>query len=192
MCITLSNINFLTVIFLPSQTESSKAPSPPRPPPKPVVKGPEFHTAVLKSKAFKERSSRELQEERGKRGEEARKRERPPAREERSSSSKRPRQRSVTPPRPGGSRNNRIESDDGDGYEDEDEYDSEMDDFIDDGGQMDVSAEIRKIMGYDRRKFVDEDDDCDNMEAGYSEVGYYLLHWRSLSTCHSLQDLNMY
>ena len=46
-----------------------------------------------------------------------------------------------------------------------------MDDFIDDGGAVDVSAEIRKIMGYDRRKFADEDDDCDDMEAGFSEVG---------------------
>ena len=85
-------------------------------------------------------------------------------------SSKRPRQRSETPP-PSKSRgnhnHNRIESD----YDDEeDEYDSEMDDFIDDGDQMDVSAQIRKIMGYDRRKFVDEDDDCDDMEAGFSEV----------------------
>ena len=50
-----------------------------------------------------------------------------------------------------------------------------MDDFIDDGDQMDVSAEIRKIMGYDRRKFVDEDDDCDDMEAGFSEVGNSLI-----------------
>ena len=84
-------------------------------------------------------------------------------------SSKRPRQRSETPPpsKSRGNNHNRIESD----YDDEeDEYDSEMDDFIDDGDQMDVSAQIRKIMGYDRRKFVDEDDDCDDMEAGFSEV----------------------
>ena len=37
---------------------------------------------------------------------------------------------------------------------------------------MDVSAEIRKMFGYDRRKFVDEDDNCDDMEAGFSEVGH--------------------
>ena len=157
--------------------ENAKAPSPPpRPPPKPVVKGPEFHTAVLKSKAFKERSKRELQEEKERKREETRKRERPaatPREEQSSSSSKRSRQRSPTPPPPKSTGNrNRIESD----YDDEEEeYDSEMDDFIDDGDQMDVSAEIRKIMGYDRRKFVDEDDDCDDMEAGFSEVGHLVI-----------------
>ena len=37
------------------------------------------------------------------------------------------------------------------------EYDSEMDDFIDDSdAKIDISAEIRNIFGYDRRKFRDE------------------------------------
>ena len=37
------------------------------------------------------------------------------------------------------------------------EYDSEMDDFIDDSdAKVDISAEIRNIFGYDRRKFRDE------------------------------------
>merc|ERR1712088_107072 len=45
----------------------------------------------------------------------------------------------------------RIESDS--------EYDSEMDDFIDDSdAKVDISAEIRNIFGYDRRKFRDEAD----------------------------------
>merc|ERR1712018_4486 len=45
----------------------------------------------------------------------------------------------------------RIESDS--------EYDSEMDDFIDDSdAKIDISAEIRNIFGYDRRKFRDEAD----------------------------------
>ena len=49
---------------------------------------------------------------------------------------------------------NRIESDD------EDEYDSEMDDFIDDSDtKMDVSAEIAKMFGYNRHKYRDEDFD---------------------------------
>lgn len=37
----------------------------------------------------------------------------------------------------------------------EDEYDSEMDDFIDDGTDMnheDISQEIRSIFGYDRNR----------------------------------------
>ena len=37
------------------------------------------------------------------------------------------------------------------------EYDSEMDDFIDDSdAKVDISAEIRNIFGYDRRKFRHE------------------------------------
>lgn len=51
----------------------------------------------------------------------------------------------------GGGRN-RIESDD------EEDEDSEMDDFIDDSeAKMDISAEIRSIFGYDRRRFRDEE-----------------------------------
>jgi len=47
----------------------------------------------------------------------------------------------------------RIESDS------EEEYDSEMDDFIDDSeDKVDIGAEIRNIFGYDRRKFKDEAD----------------------------------
>ncbi len=39
-------------------------------------------------------------------------------------------------------------------YEDEEEYDSEMDDFIDDGGdeQEEISRHIKEIFGYDRSK----------------------------------------
>lgn len=46
-------------------------------------------------------------------------------------------------------------------YEDEeDEYDSEMDDFIDDGGeeQDQISRHIKEIFGYDRSKYKDESD----------------------------------
>lgn len=42
-------------------------------------------------------------------------------------------------------------------YEDEeDEYDSEMDDFIDDGGdeQDEISRHIKEIFGYDRSRSV--------------------------------------
>lgn len=47
-------------------------------------------------------------------------------------------------------RSGRIESD-----SEEEEYDSELDDFIDDGpleGEPDYSNEISKIFGYDRRR----------------------------------------
>ena len=50
----------------------------------------------------------------------------------------------------------RIESDS------EDEYDSEMDDFIDDSeAKVDISKEIRSIFGYDKRKYRDESDEDD-------------------------------
>merc|ERR1712098_883605 len=46
----------------------------------------------------------------------------------------------------------RIESD-------SEEYDSEMDDFIDDSdAKIDISSEIRSIFGYDKRKYRYEDD----------------------------------
>ncbi|CAH7459737.1 protein SPT2 homolog [Phodopus roborovskii] len=49
------------------------------------------------------------------------------------------------------------------GYEeedDDDEYDSEMDDFIEDEGesQEEISKHIREIFGYDRKKYKDESD----------------------------------
>ncbi|XP_053347000.1 protein SPT2 homolog isoform X1 [Clarias gariepinus] len=45
-------------------------------------------------------------------------------------------------------------------HEDEEEYDSEMDDFIDDEGeeQDEISKHIREIFGYDRKKYKDESD----------------------------------
>ena len=69
------------------------------------------------------------------------------------------RQRSPSPvrrkfnPNSMASKRRRIESDD------EEDQDSEMDDFIDDSeANIDISAEIRGIFGYDRRKFRDEED----------------------------------
>lgn len=39
--------------------------------------------------------------------------------------------------------------------DDDSEYDSEMDDFIDDGDEEeDVSSHIRDIFGYDKQKYV--------------------------------------
>lgn len=46
-------------------------------------------------------------------------------------------------------------------YEDEeDDYDPEMDDFIDDGGdeQEEISRHIKEIFGYDRSRYKDESD----------------------------------
>ncbi|XP_078076709.1 protein SPT2 homolog [Mustelus asterias] len=46
------------------------------------------------------------------------------------------------------------------GYDEESDYDSEMDDFIDDAGesQDEISKHIKDIFGYDRRKYRDESD----------------------------------
>ena len=119
----------------PPSKPAQKSPPPPPPPPpkKPVITGPEFHPAVLKSKKFQEKAK-------------------PSESQQPSSSKKRP--RSPSPVR-GKKTSNRIESDD----DEEDDYDSELDDFIDDSdANMDISAQIRNIFGYDRRKFRDEPD----------------------------------
>ncbi|XP_043198307.1 protein SPT2 homolog [Amphibalanus amphitrite] len=63
-------------------------------------------------------------------------------------------------------RHNRIESDDS-------EYDSEMDDFIDDGPQgdeNDYSSAIKQIFGYDKSKYRDIDEDDSDMEADFSTL----------------------
>lgn len=54
--------------------------------------------------------------------------------------------------------------------DDDSEYDSEMDDFIDDddaGG--DYSSYISEIFGYDKSKYRDLDDDVDNMESTFAQ-----------------------
>lgn len=55
--------------------------------------------------------------------------------------------------------------------DDESDYDSELDDFIDDDpieGE-DYSSCIREIFGYDKRRYVDDDDDVDNMESSFAQ-----------------------
>ncbi|KRT82389.1 hypothetical protein AMK59_3210 [Oryctes borbonicus] len=54
---------------------------------------------------------------------------------------------------------------------DDEEYDSEMDDFIDDGPEadQDYSKYISEIFGYDKRKYQYDDDDDDNMESTFAQ-----------------------
>ncbi|KAJ2950457.1 hypothetical protein O0L34_g8700 [Tuta absoluta] len=56
--------------------------------------------------------------------------------------------------------------------ESDEEYDSEMDDFIDDGDdELDVSSHIKEIFGYDKSKYRYMDDDDDpNMESNFVQV----------------------
>ncbi|XP_053693274.1 protein SPT2 homolog [Sabethes cyaneus] len=50
------------------------------------------------------------------------------------------------------------------------EYDSEMDDFIDDGDEEeDYSSHIRAIFGYDRSRYRDEDYDDRQMESSFAQ-----------------------
>lgn len=55
--------------------------------------------------------------------------------------------------------------------DDDEEYDSEMDDFIDDGPEEaeDYSKYISEIFGYDKSKYRHVDDDDDNMESSFSQ-----------------------
>lgn len=56
--------------------------------------------------------------------------------------------------------------------DDEDEYDSELDDFIDDGpeDEEDYSKHIKEIFGYDKSRYLDMDDDDECMEANFAQV----------------------
>jgi len=55
--------------------------------------------------------------------------------------------------------------------DDEDEYDSELDDFIDDGDcEEDISSHIRDIFGYDKRRYQGIDDDDRGMESSFAQV----------------------
>ncbi|CAF0721656.1 unnamed protein product [Brachionus calyciflorus] len=67
---------------------------------------------------------------------------------------------------------NSNESDEGDMYEEEEEYDSEMEDFIDDEEEdtEEYRKYIRKMFKYDPNKYKDEDDDIDNMETDYQTL----------------------
>ncbi|KAI4462510.1 fast leu-rich domain-containing [Holotrichia oblita] len=55
--------------------------------------------------------------------------------------------------------------------DDEEDYDPDMDDFIDDGpeGEEDYSKYISEIFGYDKRRYRFDDDDVDNMESSFSQ-----------------------
>ncbi|XP_014213565.1 protein SPT2 homolog [Copidosoma floridanum] len=57
-------------------------------------------------------------------------------------------------------------------YDDEDDYDSELDDFIDDGPideHEDYSKYISEIFGYDKSKYRDFDDDDAVMESNFAQ-----------------------
>ncbi|CAB3360234.1 Hypothetical predicted protein [Cloeon dipterum] len=53
------------------------------------------------------------------------------------------------------------------------EYDSEMDDFIDDTpqeGDIDLTSVLKAVFNYDRSKFRDTEDDDACMESSYGQI----------------------
>ncbi|KAA0193890.1 hypothetical protein HAZT_HAZT010099 [Hyalella azteca] len=87
--------------------------------------------------------------------------------------------------KPSGGRYGRVDSEDEDS-----EYDSEMDDFIDDGEpELDYSSEISKMFRYDRSKFKDEPDDVDDMEVGFSQVEKEEMRSAKIGLLEDLEDM---
>ncbi|KAF2901726.1 hypothetical protein ILUMI_04454 [Ignelater luminosus] len=76
--------------------------------------------------------------------------------------------------------------------DDDDEYDSEMDDFIDDGPEEteDYSKYIKDIFGYDKSRYrgVDEDD-IDNMESSFAQQMREDIRSTKLGIMEDLEDI---
>ncbi|XP_026837216.1 protein SPT2 homolog isoform X2 [Drosophila erecta] len=93
------------------------------------------------------------------------------------------RRKTVEPP---GSKR-RIYDDD-----DEDEYDSELDDFIDDGDcEEDISSHIRDIFGYDKRRYKGIDDDDRGMESSFAQMQREEYISKKLGMQEDLEDMRM-
>ncbi|XP_013185693.2 protein SPT2 homolog [Amyelois transitella] len=73
------------------------------------------------------------------------------------------------------------------------EYDSEMDDFIDDGDEnMDYSTHIREIFGYDKSKYRDIDDDDDPMmESSFARQQREEYISKKIGIMEDLEDMKM-
>ncbi len=123
---------------------------------KPVIVGPEFHPAVVKPSSSSSSKSSSTSTKDVKRSNLQRDRS--------NNGFKRPKARS---PSPVASSRSKINAGRVIDSESEEEEDYEMDDFIDDSdANMDISAQIRSIFGYDRRKFRDEPDFDDRYVVG--------------------------
>uniref|UniRef100_A0A182P4E0 Protein SPT2 homolog n=1 Tax=Anopheles epiroticus TaxID=199890 RepID=A0A182P4E0_9DIPT len=75
------------------------------------------------------------------------------------------------------------------------EYDSEMDDFIDDGDcEEDYSSAIKEIFGYDKSRYrddYDDDDDADNMESSYAQQMREEYISKKIGLMEDLEDMRM-
>uniref|UniRef100_A0A182W4A2 Protein SPT2 homolog n=1 Tax=Anopheles minimus TaxID=112268 RepID=A0A182W4A2_9DIPT len=74
------------------------------------------------------------------------------------------------------------------------EYDSEMDDFIDDDEcEEDYSSAIKDIFGYDKSRYRDEyyDDEDDNMESSYAQQMREEYISKKIGLLEDLEDMRM-
>ncbi|XP_050679955.1 protein SPT2 homolog [Leptidea sinapis] len=73
------------------------------------------------------------------------------------------------------------------------EYDSEMDDFIDDGEEeLDYSSAIKEIFGYDKSKYRDIDDDDDPaMESNFAQQQREEYISKKLGIMEDLEDMRL-
>uniref|UniRef100_A0A182MDR1 Protein SPT2 homolog n=1 Tax=Anopheles culicifacies TaxID=139723 RepID=A0A182MDR1_9DIPT len=74
------------------------------------------------------------------------------------------------------------------------EYDSEMDDFIDDDEcEEDYSSAIKDIFGYDKSRYRDEyyDEDDDNMESSYAQQMREEYISKKIGLLEDLEDMRM-
>ncbi|XP_011186520.2 protein SPT2 homolog [Zeugodacus cucurbitae] len=77
--------------------------------------------------------------------------------------------------------------------DDDSEYDSEMDDFIDDGDEEeDYSSHIRAIFGYDKQKYrhLDDDDDA-AMESNFAQVQREEYISKKIGIQEDLEDMKL-
>ncbi|XP_055523975.1 protein SPT2 homolog [Wyeomyia smithii] len=70
------------------------------------------------------------------------------------------------------------------------EYDSEMDDFIDDGDEEeDYSSHIKAIFGYDRSRYRDEDYDDRQMESSFAQQMREEMISKKIGIMEDLEDM---
>lgn len=78
----------------------------------------------------------------------------------------------------------------GDDDEDESEYDSELDDFIDDDDvEEDYSRHIKEIFGYDKSRYRDDYDDVDNMESTFAQQQREEFISKKIGMMEDLEDM---
>uniref|UniRef100_A0A1A9WVB6 Protein SPT2 homolog n=1 Tax=Glossina brevipalpis TaxID=37001 RepID=A0A1A9WVB6_9MUSC len=76
--------------------------------------------------------------------------------------------------------------------EDDSEYDSEMDDFIDDGdAEEDYSTHIKAIFGYDKSRYRDLDEDDTAMESSFAQVQREEYISKKIGMQEDLEDMKL-